>query len=101
MVLSNEFAFIVLILCILSGLASGWLGSMAKNASLRRDITDHDYRLSDLEGRVNREVKIRAQQASTKAKDLDREILALAGKGEQTKPELNLQDWRSKMFLRK
>jgi len=98
---TNSTVLLMLILCVFGGFAAGYFGSMAFSASLRRDVTDHDYRLADLEGRVNREVKIRAQQASTKAKDLDREIIALANSAEVSKDNgFSLQDWRKKAFLR-
>lgn len=46
------------------------------NWAYRRIQLDHEYRLSDLEGRVNREVKIRAQQASVKSRTMEETFLA-------------------------
>lgn len=98
---TTELLFLCVFLAVLAGLLAGYLGAVAKNLALSRDVTDHSYRLEDLEGKLIRETKIRAQQQSLKAKDLDREIMSLAGNGESKPDSLSLSDWRNKGFLRK
>lgn len=59
---------------------------------------DHEYRLSDLEGRVNREVKIRASQASHRSKNAELDLLQAmqTQPAEPMKPDL--KTWRFRKF---
>lgn len=92
---------LVLLFCVLGGFAAGYFGHTLFSWGMRREMLDLDYRLSDLEGRVSREVKIRAAEKSNRSQSLDKEIIALATQGEPTKNETDLHSWRQKMFLRK
>jgi len=93
------------ILLVLACFAAGWLGQVAKYRALRRDALDVDYRLSDLEGRVGREVKIRAGQAGQKALSEDKALLEWAKEQVQaptptTGPTLKpLHEWRREKMV--
>lgn len=97
---ASEVIFLCIFLAVLLGLVGGYLGSTAKYLALSRDVTDHSYRLEDLEGKIIRETKIRAQSQSVKSKDLDREIMAMANSGQKSPDAPDLQTWRNKAFLR-
>ena len=58
-----------------------------------------EYRLNDLEGRVNRETKIRASEASKKSRNADAELLEQI-KDQPVKQPFNLDTWRQKAFSR-
>ena len=85
----------------------GWLGGISatvfKERSNRAVLLDLDYRLADLEGRVNREVKIRAGQDRQKGKRLDEEILDAARTAPATATPAAFPDllaWRKERMTR-
>ena len=53
-----------ILLPFISGLVGGMCFALPFNWGLRRFLVELEYRVSDQEGRVNREVKKRAQEAS-------------------------------------
>lgn len=88
------------ILLVLACFIAGYCGGAFKVWALRRTTLDIDYRLSDLEGRVVREVKIRAGSAGQKALKEDQALLDWAKENtetpaHQTGPTLKpLHEWR-------
>lgn len=88
------YAVLVPFFCGISGTA---LALMFFRWDSRRFQLDLDYRLSDLEGRVNREVKIRANEASRKDRSIEKELLSQI---EQTKstPKMDLQSWTNAKY---
>ncbi len=66
------------ILLVTACFVAGWLGLTAKNRALTRDSADLDYRLTDLEGRVLRETRIRAGSKGQEAKQTDQALLEWA-----------------------
>lgn len=97
---TSEIIFFCIFFAVIAGFAAGYLGAVAKNMALARDVTDHSYRLEDLEGKLIRETKIRAQERSMKTRDLDKEIIALAQSSDAKPASPSLDEWRKKAFLR-
>ena len=64
-----------LLLQIICSFAGGVVAYVLLNWAMTRFQLGLEYRLSDLEGRVNREVKIRASEASRGKKGTDQELL--------------------------
>lgn len=97
-----DFAAEILAVILLSvlGFATGWLGSRSFLRGMASRLTDFDYRLTDAEGKLVRETKIRANMISKSAKDRDAEIIALAQSTPQGNGATNLADWRQKAFQR-
>jgi hypothetical protein len=91
-------AYLVLFLCVL---AVGYIGGLLHAWGLRRIAVDLDYRVSDLEVRVNREVKIRAAEAGNKAKAEDRRLEEWAAEQQAASSTSakssfpSLMDWRN------
>ena len=67
----NFLAVGLLILCCF---VIGWAGAGLKTWALRRKTLDLDYRLTDLEGRLSREQKIRAGKESLGKKNADHDL---------------------------
>lgn len=88
------YAVIVPFLCGISGVA---LSLLLFRWDSRRFQLDLDYRLSDLEGRVNREVKIRANEASRKDRSIEKELLAQI-ESQTPKPKMDLQSWTNDKY---
>lgn len=94
------WAFSALLLPFFCGLVGGLCAATVHKWSQTRFLVELEYRLDDIEGRVSREVKIRAgakgTEARLKADDLvtwAQENAAPANLGQQ-----NFKDWRlSKM----
>jgi len=88
------------LLLVLACFVAGWCGGALKLWALRRTTLDLDYRLSDLEGRVVREVKIRAGAKGQEAKQSDQDlkqwaIEAVGTSPQPTGPTLKpLHEWR-------
>jgi len=88
------------ILLVVACFVAGWLGQVAKSRALTRDTADIDYRLADLEGRVVREVKIRAGRAGQEALQSDKDLKqwaidAVGTSPAPTTPALKpLHEWR-------
>lgn len=91
---SHFFVFLLQIVC---GIVGGLCSYLVLNWVYRRMTLDHEYRLSDLEGRVNREVKIRAQQASVKSRNLEQDFLTQMK--EQPIPEIKPRGLWVKKYL--
>lgn len=93
----------ILLVLLVGGLA-GWAVTRVYLTDIRRITLDLEYRLEDLEGRMTREVKKRAEMMSKSAKDVDREIIEMAKSGDSTKGNtlggVDLESWRKKAFLR-
>lgn len=58
-----------------------------------------DYRLSDLEGRVTREVKIRGLAAADKSKNWEKDFMEKI-KVEKPEETLTLESWKAKAYKR-
>ena len=94
-----ESVFVALFLAFVSGFTGGGLCYLAFHWDHIRFQLRLDYRLSDLEGRVSREVKIRAAETHLKRKNLDEELLN-AIKTQEKPKELTLSDWTKNAFKR-
>ncbi len=101
MAVDNYLLIGLLIVCCF---AAGWIGGYLKSWGLVRVSVDLDYRLTDLEGRVNREVKIRAGQETQRKRNVDQDLQnwAVEAAGKPEKPQgvsvLPFPEWyRSKM----
>lgn len=91
------FAYILPFLC---GLVGGLCAATVHKWSQTRFLVELEYRLDDIEGRVSREVKIRAGAKGTEAR-LKQDDLVEWAKDHAAQPNLapgNFVDWRrSKM----
>jgi len=65
-------AAVVAVLCCFG---AAWLGAAGKMRALTRRVLDCEYSIEDLEGRVVREVKIRAGEMGRKQKTQDQAML--------------------------
>lgn len=81
----------------------GNLGGIAAyivlNWTQTRVMLGLEYRLSDLEGRVSREVKIRAMTEHKGKQKIEEELLQKIGEQAET-PKLTLSSWTKKAFNR-
>lgn len=68
---------LALLLCVF---VAGWLGATGRYRSLVRRILDLEYRLTDNEGKVLREQKIRANTESLKSRTSKQDLLDFAEK---------------------
>jgi len=57
---------------------AAWLGAAGKMRALTRRLLDCEYSIEDLEGRVVREVKIRAGEAGRRQKTQDQAMIQWA-----------------------
>lgn len=88
---------------IFAGGVASWLVTRLYLTDLRRISLDLEYRLEDLEGRMTREVKKRAEMMSKSGKEVDREIIEMAKNQSPSGNSLggvNLEEWRKKAFFR-
>ncbi len=86
--------------------ASGMLGGLGVYLGIHfvhlRFQLGLEYRLTDLEGRVSREQKIRAVGVHNDKKKSDRELLErIQEEASQQKPTLTLESWKTAGFRRK
>lgn len=93
------FDFVALFLAFVCGIAGGGLSYLVFHWGHIRFQLGLDYRLSDLEGRVSREVKIRAAEAHQKKVNIDKELLEVI-KEAKPQQELTMQSWRDNAFKR-
>lgn len=94
--------YVVLVLCCF---VAAWSGAALKTWHLRRVYLELEYRLADLEGRVTREVKIRAGAEARKNRAVDEEILLAAAEQPSALPQNEQQippflQWREQMKKR-
>lgn len=90
---------IVFFMAILCGFMGGVLSYIAIHWGHIRFQLGLDYRLSDLEGRLAREVKIRASTDTQKKASTDRDLLE-AIKNAPQKEELTMANWRTRAFTK-
>lgn len=89
---------IIVSLLILCGLLAGTVGAALTHWSLIRALRMLEYRLEDLDGRVVREVKIRASEKSREVVNADKKLEEWARETKVDPPVPNYADWRrSKM----
>lgn len=91
--------FSALILAIVCGFVGGILAYIGIHWGHVRFQLGLDYRLSDLEGRLQREVKIRAANENQKKITTDRDLLE-AIKNAPKKEELTMENWRQRAFTK-
>lgn len=94
-------ASLVLLLCCF---CAAWLGAAGKMRALTRRTLDLEYRLEDLEGRVIREVKIRAGEAGRKQKDADQALIDFATNNQPATvqpAQESFADWRRRKMIGK
>lgn len=97
-----EWSLSAVLLPIIFGIVGGIFANILQRWTLHRITLDLDYRLSDLEGRVNREVKIRAGSEVAVRKKAEQMILdAAKEQAPQNNPSANLSSWISKQYQRK
>ena len=88
-----------ILLQIVCGIVGGFFSFLLLNWGLARVCLDLRYRLTDLEGKVLREVKIRASEMSRSGKNVERELLKeIAEQNQNQKPALTLESWRASKF---
>lgn len=91
------WGFFDVFLAIFCGILGGLSSYLLTNWVHLRVSLGLDYRLSDLEARVNREVKVRASEASRSNKHFERDLLEKM-QMEKPAPQLSLQSWREAKF---
>lgn len=99
---------LILVLNSLWSFGGGWLGSIAKNRTLRRKLVDLEYAIQDQESRLIRETKKRASEeglkARQKATSFDDELISslkndeISGNGQPNIPGGWPNWWRQKML---
>lgn len=89
--------FLGVLLQIVCGMVGGVCSYLLTNWVQIRLSLGLDYRLSDLEGKVNREVKIRASEASRRNQHWDKELIEKI-QMEKPQPNLDLKTWREQKF---
>jgi len=97
----SPLAIFVLAVC---SFAFGYIGGVAFSWGLRRSVYRHECDIAELQGRLTREVKLRASEASKRARSGDSELLGWA-ETQVTKPDKEPlpsvppfhQWWRDKM----
>jgi len=94
--LSNFFA---IVLGFFSGAAGGVCLFLIMSWTYKRMVLDHEYRLSDVEGRVNREVKIRAQTMAVKSRNVESDLLSQI-KMNQMEEKPSIRNFRMRAFSR-
>lgn len=94
-----ESIFSALLLALFCGFAGGVLAYVAIHWGHIRFQLGLDYRLSDLEGRVAREVKVRAANEHLAKKNTDKDLLEQI-KNAPPKEELTMKNWRERAFTR-
>jgi len=95
-----------LILIFLMSLVAGACGAMLLNWGYRRSALELEYRLSDLEARLNREVKIRAATESHTSPNRGKDLKEWAsGQGDvsspQALPAMDFKSWRKQKMTGK
>ena len=91
--------FFDVFLSFLGGIAGGCGCYVALHWSHMRFQLGLDYRLSDLEGRVGREVKIRAAETHVRKRAKEEDLFAEIH--EQAKqPTVTLESWKQSAFKR-
>lgn len=87
-------------LLLLCCFVASWAGASGKMRSLTRRILSLEYAVEDLEGRVLREVKIRAGKKGQAVREADQELLKWAEEQagpnvlKDIKPTVSYKDWR-------
>jgi len=89
----------VIFLGFFSGIAGGCLVYVLFHWGHTRFQLGLDYRLSDLEGRVSREVKIRAGTDTQSKKKFEQDLLEKI-QTVPAEPEITLKSWRDKAFVK-
>lgn len=92
-----ETVFFAVIVPVISGISGVALSLLLFRWDSRRFQLDLDYRLSDLEGRVNREVKIRANEASRKDRNIEKDLLEQI-ENAKSQPKMDLQSWTNERY---
>jgi len=82
---------------ILCGLGSGVCSYLLLNWTHIKILLSLEARLSEVEGRVNREIKIRAGLTSQQNRKWDQEALDQI-QSQKKEPELNLSTWRNQKY---
>lgn len=94
-----ESTFFAGLLAFLAGIVGGGCLYLVVHWGHTRFQLGLEYRLSDLEGRVSREVKIRAADTHTKKKSIEETLLEKIS-NEPVEPPLNLKSWVQQGFKR-
>ena len=95
-ILGIEIAIGVSILC---GFIGGACGGVLTKWTLTRFTVSLEYRVAELEERVNREVKKRAQEASQEVKKGNKDLIDWAKGSKKEEPE-TLKEWQARMMLK-
>lgn len=92
-----EWQLAGLVLAFFCGLAGGCSSYLIIHWSHIRFQRQLEYRVEDLEGRVIREVKIRASEASRKTGSIEKKLLEEINEQKPVE-QLTLESWRKKGF---
>jgi hypothetical protein len=95
--MTDLWTFLGVFLQIFCGIVGGVCSYLLLNWVHLRVLLGVDYRLSDLEGRVTREVKIRASDASRNSRNWEKELLDKIQVSPEKTP-LTLENWRQNKF---
>jgi hypothetical protein len=95
--MTDLWTFSGILLHIFCGILGGACSYLLLNWVHLRVLLGIDYRVSDLEGRVNREVKIRASEASRTSRNWEKELIDKMAETPE-KPKLTLENWRQNKF---
>jgi len=94
------WSFYALLLPFVSGIVGGLVSYLLIHWSHIRFQRQLEYRIEDLEGRVVREVKIRAGQEHVRKKNVDADLLERINL-EKKEPEVSMSNWIQKGYQRK
>lgn len=93
----------LIIIAISCGFAAGYCAQVIGAWSQRRFLVELDYRVAELEERVTREVKKRAQIVSTEKQNEERDLLSWAKNQRQgennTVSVPSYRDWYQKKMI--
>ena len=98
--MTNVPVYIAVFVALFCGFVGAGIFHAVFNWGLYRMALSFDYRLTDLEGRVTRETKIRASAASKSKKEREEELMEAAHQtlsGQQVMFP-NLQQWKQQKF---
>lgn len=96
MILHDGNAILLYILLqIVIGIVAGYVGARFRTWTLQRYVLEIDYRLTDLIGRLNREIKIRAGDAGRNVRTRDREFDAEVQAHVNVEPAKTWPPWKT------
>lgn len=93
----NSFNIYVVLLQVVCTIVIAACSYLLLNWVHLRVLLQLEARVSEVEGRVNREIKIRASDASRASRNWEKDLLAKM-QTEGSTPKLTLENWRANKF---